>query len=507
MEDNKMAVIKCKNCENEILDTEIVCPYCDSPVASDIPQKDTETKGATDETVKIATSKDFEKEKESFLKSILEESRQGFEDTDTVDSADSSQETVKIPTREITYRPAGNARTTGQRRQGGARASYYQRKEKKKKRQRMTIAIISAIVAVAGLIWLISSLIGGGGKNTADVASQSDISGYIYSEDSKMLTITDGSVFNKEYTSTSEKPWDSVGEVKYLEISSGITKISSYAFSGMNIEKVNLPKSLTEIGTGAFYNCSKLSDINFNGEVSTLTIHSRAFARCTSLKSVDLPEGVAKVDAHAFIECTALETVTVNGKNTKIEASAFDGCDSIKTVWCYEDSDAEKVIAYGNDDISVEYLGNKSKDDDNKDEKDDESEDESEKDEDEEDSENDDSDTDKSEDDDKDKKDNSEKDDSDKKDTEKKDSDKKDSVKKDTDKNNNDSEAKDESENNAETTDKQPDSGKTNEPTTDGGNGQGETDTDIAPDAYEDFNGGNFESQEAEDDFYSQFDV
>ena len=28
-----MAVIKCSNCENEILDTEIVCPYCDYPVS------------------------------------------------------------------------------------------------------------------------------------------------------------------------------------------------------------------------------------------------------------------------------------------------------------------------------------------------------------------------------------------------------------------------------------------------------------------------------------------
>ena len=27
-----MNIIKCYNCENEISDTEIVCPYCDYPV-------------------------------------------------------------------------------------------------------------------------------------------------------------------------------------------------------------------------------------------------------------------------------------------------------------------------------------------------------------------------------------------------------------------------------------------------------------------------------------------
>ena len=28
-----MAVIKCSNCENDILDSEIVCPYCDCPIS------------------------------------------------------------------------------------------------------------------------------------------------------------------------------------------------------------------------------------------------------------------------------------------------------------------------------------------------------------------------------------------------------------------------------------------------------------------------------------------
>ena len=28
-----MSVIKCSNCENEILDAEIVCPYCDCPIS------------------------------------------------------------------------------------------------------------------------------------------------------------------------------------------------------------------------------------------------------------------------------------------------------------------------------------------------------------------------------------------------------------------------------------------------------------------------------------------
>ena len=74
-----MAVIKCSNCENEILDNEIVCPYCDCPLSetlkkmkkddlADFSEKSID--GITgkipaikDEEPKIATSSDFKKEK------------------------------------------------------------------------------------------------------------------------------------------------------------------------------------------------------------------------------------------------------------------------------------------------------------------------------------------------------------------------------------------------------------------------------------------------------------
>ena len=63
-----MAVIKCANCENEILDTEIVCPYCDCPVSTDKNEPDKKDASALDgETVKIAVAKDFQKEKEAIL--------------------------------------------------------------------------------------------------------------------------------------------------------------------------------------------------------------------------------------------------------------------------------------------------------------------------------------------------------------------------------------------------------------------------------------------------------
>lgn len=82
-----MAVIKCSNCENEILDTEIVCPYCDCPISETIKKMkkdDLESYSSSsidgltekipsvvhDEEPKIATSADFAREKAAILRDL-----------------------------------------------------------------------------------------------------------------------------------------------------------------------------------------------------------------------------------------------------------------------------------------------------------------------------------------------------------------------------------------------------------------------------------------------------
>ena len=62
-----MDVIKCSNCENEILDTDIVCPYCDHPVRG-TSEKPSEEKRAeshiSDQTMKVTVNRDSLKNKE-----------------------------------------------------------------------------------------------------------------------------------------------------------------------------------------------------------------------------------------------------------------------------------------------------------------------------------------------------------------------------------------------------------------------------------------------------------
>ena len=112
-----MAVIKCSNCENEILDTEIVCPYCDCPVSESVKKvKNDELKDISAEAfgdakpadevkadeIPVATSFDFAKEKAAILKDLGikvpgEEEKEKEEDDDSKAAAVILPEDAKAP--------------------------------------------------------------------------------------------------------------------------------------------------------------------------------------------------------------------------------------------------------------------------------------------------------------------------------------------------------------------------------------------------------------------------
>lgn len=59
-------------------------------------------------------------------------------------------------------------------------------------------------------------------------------------------------------------------------------------------------------------------------------IESSAFADCSSLKKVIIPEGITEIGANAFNNCSALETISLPSSIIKIGTDAFNGCSSLK---------------------------------------------------------------------------------------------------------------------------------------------------------------------------------
>lgn len=112
---------------------------------------------------------------------------------------------------------------------------------------------------------------------------------------SKNLTIIPKTVFGN--TGTDIAPY------KELVIPEGVTKIESNAFTGNSLSKIEIPKSVTEIGRGAFMNTSEHSPLR---EVilheGLEKIGSNAFGY-SQIRSVDLPTTVKErkaLNATAF---------------------------------------------------------------------------------------------------------------------------------------------------------------------------------------------------------------
>ena len=343
-----MAVIKCKNCENEILDTEIVCPYCDSPVVTEKEKSSEKTSDAamSGETVKIGTSKDFEKEKAAFLKSM--ENYDEITNSST-DDTESSQETVKISSKEVTgkssYSKSG-ASKPGERKVS-PRTSYYQRQAQRKKRRAMLVTVFVGALIIAGLVWLISELSGCSDETVKEVSQPSAESTVVKSDlgfeyKDGILTITSPECVGN-YTGAENKPWEGVGTIKHIVIKSGIISIGEHAFEGMtSVETVKIPSSVADIKESAFYECSGLTNVIFDKELSELRIHANAFSKCSSLKSIDFPEKVSSIHEKAFSECTSLKNVKIPGEKTAVDDQAFDYCSDELIIICREDSYAHQ---------------------------------------------------------------------------------------------------------------------------------------------------------------------
>lgn len=152
-----------------------------------------------------------------------------------------------------------------------------------------------------------------------------------------------------------------------------VTSINTNAFNGSSsLTSISIPNSVTTIGLGAFYGCTGLRSINldstnqyfifvdgilYNASHSQLiycltnktgkieipktvtTIGSGAFNGCNGITSVSIPNSVASVGSQSFYNCTSLATIVIgDSTNTgvktgmSIQSNAFAGCIGLTTL-------------------------------------------------------------------------------------------------------------------------------------------------------------------------------
>ena len=112
-----------------------------------------------------------------------------------------------------------------------------------------------------------------------------------------------------------------------LQYFTGLTSISDNAFANCtNLTAITLPEQVKAIGSSAFSGCSSLATVT---NLNNLTaISENAFANCTSLTELSI--NAATIENGAFQGCTGL--ITMNVTATTIKDDAFRGCTGLRTL-------------------------------------------------------------------------------------------------------------------------------------------------------------------------------
>lgn len=142
---------------------------------------------------------------------------------------------------------------------------------------------------------------------------------------------------------------------KEVTIPDGVKVIGEHWFENTDIESVEIPASVREIGSEVFQGCTRLRRVEFKrdavpsavaasmseivsggsesqpGESRLRTIESYAFCGCRSLRDIQLPDGLETIGICCF-SYSGLEELVLPPGVREIRCGAFSYCDRLRRV-------------------------------------------------------------------------------------------------------------------------------------------------------------------------------
>ena len=124
------------------------------------------------------------------------------------------------------------------------------------------------------------------------------------------------------------------GELSYMEASK-VKRIDGYFFGDYapkvkSFDELQYFVNVASIGYDAFRDCSSLTSINIPEGVTS--IWGSAFEGCTNLTSITIPEGVTSIGYCAFLNCSSLTSINIPESVTSIGYAAFSHCSSLTNI-------------------------------------------------------------------------------------------------------------------------------------------------------------------------------
>lgn len=108
-------------------------------------------------------------------------------------------------------------------------------------------------------------------------------------------------------------------------VQQGSTVISENQFSARrDLTDVYIPKSVTRLAAGAFYNCTNLKSVTFEEGSDLKYIDDSVFQNCRNLETISLPDSVVCINSHCFWDCSKLPVeLTLPKSLEKVEPTSF----------------------------------------------------------------------------------------------------------------------------------------------------------------------------------------
>lgn len=138
----------------------------------------------------------------------------------------------------------------------------------------------------------------------------------------------------EQYEYLPEMPWYKVrSSIKHAVIGKGVTVLRS-----------------------CFYECDQLETVDFEKGSKLKIIEADAFAECTALTTITLPDSVESIANWAFSGCSSLVSITIPASIKLIKSYTFYYCNILADIYCY--GDPEK-LSWENTDIFIPNRGTK----------------------------------------------------------------------------------------------------------------------------------------------------
>lgn len=196
------------------------------------------------------------------------------------------------------------------------------------------------------------------------------------------FTILTDISFSESIKSIKSSAFQDCEKLEKIDLTKGMEEIGDWAFAGcVKLNNITLGENITKIGYNAFAGCSGLKKVMMNARLENEqqafwkagtegidVVYGKGITKIGSLftkstvRSVEIPEGVKTIGDSAFTDCEKLERIELPESMEQVDQYAFEGCRGvshlkIKSPNCIYDQSFGSFPGLGEkaDNLTVEF--------------------------------------------------------------------------------------------------------------------------------------------------------